>query len=91
MSKKPGEPSPPAPEPRAAESPPRRRALWLAVLLPLALYLFFAGRFIGAGLGYEMDEALYVQSAVFLLEGGLTPPSSRAGRTRSTSAAGGGL
>jgi hypothetical protein len=46
----------------------------LALILPLASYLFLASRFVGAGVGYEMDEALYVQSAVFLLQGGATPP-----------------
>lgn len=56
-----------------AEVPPWRRTgrlLALSLTLPVLLYVGLASRFIGAGLGYEMDEALYVQSAVFLLRGG---------------------
>jgi hypothetical protein len=66
-----------------ASSPPgsngpvarRRRGLFaLALVLPLAIYVALALRFLSAGVGFEMDEALYVQSAVFLLHGTGTPP-----------------
>jgi hypothetical protein len=46
----------------------------LSIAVPLALYVGLAHRIIGAGIGYQMDEALYVESAVFLLHGTGTPP-----------------
>jgi hypothetical protein len=66
-----------------AEVPARYRAGWVlafSLILPLALYVGLASRFIGAGVGYEMDEALYVQSAVFLLRGGGGAPPFVTGR-----------
>jgi hypothetical protein len=53
----------------------RTRALWtLALVLPLVLYGAWAAAFIRAGVGYEMDEALWTESAVYLLKGSGTPP-----------------
>ncbi len=46
----------------------------LSLAIPLAIYVFLAFRLIGARIGYQMDEALYVESAVFLLRGTGTPP-----------------
>ncbi|HEY4229958.1 MAG TPA: hypothetical protein VGO79_07280 [Thermoanaerobaculia bacterium] len=51
-----------------------RLALTLTLVVPLAIYGAWALRFLHAGVGYEMDEALYVESAVHLLRGGETPP-----------------
>ncbi len=48
--------------------------LALSLLAPLSLYAVLATRMLRAGVGYEMDEALYVESAVFLLHGQGTPP-----------------
>jgi hypothetical protein len=42
----------------------------LAWAIPLLLYVTLASRLIGARVGFEYDEALYVESAVFLLHGG---------------------
>jgi hypothetical protein len=64
-------------DPAAPRSRPRRRPGVLAVLaliVPLSLYALLATRLLRAGVGYEMDEALYVESAVFLLHGQGTPP-----------------
>jgi dolichyl-phosphate-mannose-protein mannosyltransferase len=56
-------------------APRRAKALLLlSLVLPLSLYFAFATRFIQAHVGYEMDEALYVESAVFLLRGSGEPP-----------------
>jgi hypothetical protein len=56
-------------------SPPRNRALLaLALIVPLGLYAALAGWLLRAGVGYEMDEALYVESAVYLLRGSGAPP-----------------
>lgn len=52
----------------------RPAVLALALLVPLALYAAFAARMIAARVGYEMDEAIYTESAVFLLRGSGTPP-----------------
>ena len=53
----------------------RARLLFaLALAVPLSLYTAWAAAFIRTGIGYEMDEALYVESAVHLLRGGDTPP-----------------
>lgn len=46
----------------------------LSLIIPLAIYVGFAIRLIRAGVGYEMDEALYVESAVYMLRGSGTPP-----------------
>ena len=46
----------------------------LTLLVPLALYGAWAARFLRAGVGYEMDEAIYTESAVYLLRGSGTPP-----------------
>jgi hypothetical protein len=55
----------------------KNRALFaLSLLLPLTLYAGLAWRLIGARVGYGRDEALYTESAVFLLAGSGTPPSS---------------
>ncbi len=54
--------------------PPTRALRILAFVLPLALYGAWAASFLRTGVGYEMDEALYVESAVHLLRGGDTPP-----------------
>jgi hypothetical protein len=54
---------------------PRGRAtLALSLLLPLLIYSAWAVRFLRAGVGYEYDEALWVESAVYMLRGGGTPP-----------------
>lgn len=56
---------------------PSRRAratLTLSLLLPLAIYSTWAARFLRAGVGYEYDEALWVESAVYMLRGSGTPP-----------------
>ncbi len=50
-----------------------RRLLLPALLLPVAIYAGLAAAWIGAGVGYQMDEGLYVESAVFVLRGGSTP------------------
>jgi len=48
----------------------RTRVLfWLSLIVPLSLYIGFASRFIGAHVGYQYDEALFVESAVFVLRG----------------------
>jgi len=46
----------------------------LSLAVPLAIYVSLAHRLIGARVGYQMDEALYVESAVFLLHGAGAPP-----------------
>lgn len=46
----------------------------LSWIVPLALYVVLASRLIGERVGYEYDEALYVESAVFLLHGSGAPP-----------------
>jgi hypothetical protein len=48
--------------------------LGLSLILPLFLYVGLASRLVTARIGYEMDEALYVQSAVFMLAGTGAPP-----------------
>ena len=46
------------------------RALFpLSLIVPLAIYVGFATRLITAHVGYQYDEALYVESAVFMLRG----------------------
>lgn len=60
------------PRPRARRRP--RALVALALIVPLSLYAVLATRLLRAGVGYEMDEALYVESAVFLLHGQGTPP-----------------
>lgn len=53
----------------------RRTALFaLSLIVPLALYIGLAARLVMARVGYEMDEALYVESAVYMLRGSGTPP-----------------
>ena len=51
--------------------PPRKPNVLLALslILPLSLYIAFASRLITAHVGYQMDEAIYVESAVFMLRG----------------------
>ncbi|HMF07863.1 MAG TPA: hypothetical protein VKJ00_01930, partial [Thermoanaerobaculia bacterium] len=49
---------------------PRRRFGRLLVLAPVLLYSLCAAAWIGAGVGYQMDEGLYVESAAFVLRGG---------------------
>ena len=51
-----------------------RALLALSLILPLSLYAGFASRLIAADVGYQYDEALYVESAVFMLRGSGTPP-----------------
>ncbi len=46
----------------------------LTLVVPLALYVGFASRLITSHVGYEMDEAIYVESAVFVLRGSAPPP-----------------
>lgn len=59
----------------SAEASRRNRALFaLCLILPLAVYAAWAARLIRAGVGYEMDEAIYVESAVYLLRGRGEPP-----------------
>ncbi|HEY2797153.1 MAG TPA: hypothetical protein VGK26_04630 [Thermoanaerobaculia bacterium] len=60
--------------PRRSAGTRARLALLLVLLVPLAVYADWAARLIQAGVGYEMDEALYVESAVHLLRGGDSPP-----------------
>ena len=48
----------------------------LSLAVPLALYVGFASRLITSHVGYEMDEAIYVESAVFVLRGSAPPPVS---------------
>jgi hypothetical protein len=64
---------------RPERSPAARRSVLLLVLpwlIPVSLYLVLASRLIGTRIGFEYDEALWVESAVFLLHGdtGATPP-----------------
>jgi hypothetical protein len=47
-----------------------------ALGIPLVLYVALASRLIGARVGYQYDEALYVESAVFLLHGVGAPPTA---------------
>lgn len=56
--------------------PPRREAasLVLPLALPIALYVCFAARLIQANVGYQYDEALYTESAVYMLRGSGEPP-----------------
>ena len=68
----------PAPD-RAATSVPFRpnlpsRFTALAIAVPLLVYAALAARWIAAGVGYQVDEAIYVESAVFALRGGDPPP-----------------
>lgn len=44
------------------------------LVLPLVVYGLFAARRISAGIGYQMDEALYVESAVYVLADGRGDP-----------------
>jgi NAD(P)-dependent dehydrogenase (short-subunit alcohol dehydrogenase family)/4-amino-4-deoxy-L-arabinose transferase-like glycosyltransferase len=46
----------------------------LAVLVPVVAYAALASRWIGAGVGYQVDEAIYVESAAFVLRGSDPPP-----------------
>src|SRR5712692_10182746 len=46
----------------------------LSLVVPLVLYAGFASRLITSHVGYEMDEAIYVESAVFVLRGSAPPP-----------------
>lgn len=65
-------------EERVRDSPPKRRAGALFVLslgVPLLLYVGLAVRLIHARVGYQYDEALFVESAAFMLHGVGTPPS----------------
>ncbi|HEY1250543.1 MAG TPA: hypothetical protein VGH97_05090 [Thermoanaerobaculia bacterium] len=56
-------------------SPVRARVLFaLTLVVPLAVYAAGAARFLRAGVGYEMDEAIYTESAVFMLRGDGEPP-----------------
>ena len=52
--------------------------LVLSLILPLSLYVGHAARLIGAGVGFQYDEALWVEPAVFLLRGGGVPPFAHA-------------
>ncbi len=53
----------------------RTRVLFaLCLIVPLAVYAAWATRLIRAGVGYEMDEAIYTESAVYLLRGTGEPP-----------------
>jgi hypothetical protein len=54
--------------------PKIRPALLLWLIAPVGLYAVLGLRLIGTGVGYQYDEALYVESAVFLLHGSGTPP-----------------
>ena len=51
-----------------------RKLCVLALGAPLIVYAVLSGRRIGAGVGYQMDEALYVESAVYMLRGSGEPP-----------------
>jgi hypothetical protein len=55
-----------------------RRSVLLRALpwaIPVLLYVVLASRLVGTGVGFQYDEALYVESAVFLLHGdGGAPP-----------------
>ena len=51
----------------------------LSLGIPLVLYVGLASRLIGARVGYQYDEALYVESAVFLLHGVGAPPTAADG------------
>ena len=52
----------------AGRSRQRATALFaLSLILPLGAYVVLSSRLIAAHVGYEMDEALYVESAVFML------------------------
>ena len=61
-------------ESRARSNQGTRVLFALSLIVPLSLYLLLATRLLGAHVGYEMDEALYVESAVFLLHGHGAPP-----------------
>ena len=63
--------------PGATTPKPVRRTgalLALTLILPLSLYVVLASRLIHSQVGYEMDEALNVESAVFMLRGSGEPP-----------------
>ena len=57
-------------------APPRRKAISRVLLLalPITLYVCLAARLIRANVGYQMDEAIYVESAVYMLHGSGEPP-----------------
>ena len=63
-----------SPDPRARSSRRTRILLTLSLIVPVSLYVALATRLLAAHVGYQMDEALYVESAVFLLHGHGTPP-----------------
>ena len=68
----------PPPERSAAPDSSRRRvgvAFLLVLGLELLLYVGFASRLIQARIGYQYDEALFVDSAVFMLHGVGVPPT----------------
>jgi hypothetical protein len=56
--------------------PPRRKAISRVLLLtlPVTLYVCLAARLIRTDVGYQYDEALYVESAVYMLHGSGEPP-----------------
>ncbi len=63
-----------SPASQARSSQGTRILFALSLIVPVSLYLILATRLLGAHVGYEMDEALYVESAVFLLHGHGAPP-----------------
>ena len=46
----------------------------LAVVFPIAVYAALSWRWIASGVGYQVDEAIYVESAAFVLRGSDPPP-----------------
>jgi hypothetical protein len=46
----------------------------LSLAVPLSVYVGLASLRIAARVGYQMDEGLYVESAVYMLRGGGVPP-----------------
>ncbi|HKD10931.1 MAG TPA: glycosyltransferase family 39 protein [Thermoanaerobaculia bacterium] len=52
---------------------PRRRFDRLLALAPVVLYGLCAAAWFSAGVGYQTDEGLYVESAAFVLHGGSSP------------------
>ena len=55
--------------------PSNRPVVALSLIAPVVLYVILAVRLIRTDVGYQYDEALYVESAVFLLHGtGTSPP-----------------
>jgi hypothetical protein len=74
--------SPPPLQKSATEGRRLNALAFFALLLgvELLLYVGFASRLIHAHVGYHYDEALYVDSAVFVLHGVGTPPTRDYGR-----------